>query len=411
MPAPMITEPFERRARLQVAVTGVLFDDHPNAPPLGTRVSAANIDVPGRIDRNGDRDVFTLQNLPTGEVVVRATGLALQANPQLTVYAADGSTVLGTANLIDGRTVGGYVAVRLPAAAVAGSSRLFAEVRQIGSPTSGSTFSLSAGSPIASDTPATAGNCQPTTERLCLQGGRFAVEANWTDFDGNTGVGRASTLTPDTGLLWFFSPENIEIVVKVLDGQSFNDRFWVFFGALSNVEYRLRVTDTLTGAVKTYVNPAGRFASVADTDAFVPTGLPITTEETVAAGDSAAMAHFTKAEKQDCSPSATELCLLGQRFRAAVDWRTQTDSGVGRAEAVTSETGYFWFFDPDNIELVVKVLDGRAFNGQYWVFFASLTNQEFSLSVVDTSAGNEASYFNPLGNLASVGDTAALPGD
>ena len=39
-------------------------------------------------------------------------------------------------------------------------------------------------------------------------------------------------------------------------------------GALSNVEYTIRVTDTLTGQTNTYTNPSGRFASVADTGAF-----------------------------------------------------------------------------------------------------------------------------------------------
>ena len=47
-----------------------------------------------------------------------------------------------------------------------------------------------------------------------------------------------------------------------------NGKFWVFYGALSNVEYTLRVTDTATGKVKTYTNPAGRFASAGDSDAF-----------------------------------------------------------------------------------------------------------------------------------------------
>jgi hypothetical protein len=35
-----------------------------------------------------------------------------------------------------------------------------------------------------------------------------------------------------------------------------------------SAEYTLTVTDTLTGTVKTYTNPSGQFASVADTSAF-----------------------------------------------------------------------------------------------------------------------------------------------
>ncbi len=75
-------------------------------------------------------------------------------------------------------------------------------------------------------------------------------------------------LTSSTGAFWFFDSDNIELVVKVLDGRSVNGKFWVFYGALSNVEYTITVTDTLTGAVKTYFNPQGQLASVADTAGF-----------------------------------------------------------------------------------------------------------------------------------------------
>lgn len=62
----------------------------------------------------------------------------------------------------------------------------------------------------------------------------------------------------------------VELVTKALDGSEVNRLAWSFHGALSNVEYRLTVTDTETGQIKTYDNPAGRFASVGDTDAFEP---------------------------------------------------------------------------------------------------------------------------------------------
>jgi len=101
-----------------------------------------------------------------------------------------------------------------------------------------------------------------------LNGGRFAVTAAWKDFQGHTGTGTAVALTGDTGYFWFFAPENVEVVLKVLDGRGLNGKFWVFYGALSSVEYTLTVTDTQTGAVKTYKNLSGQFASVGDTGAF-----------------------------------------------------------------------------------------------------------------------------------------------
>lgn len=111
-------------------------------------------------------------------------------------------------------------------------------------------------------------DCQAGPTALCLNGGRFRVEIGWKDFAGRTGAGRALPQTGDTGTFWFFDPANLEVVVKVLDGRPVNGRWWFFFGALSNVEYTITVTDTATGERKTYHNPAGRFASVGDTAAF-----------------------------------------------------------------------------------------------------------------------------------------------
>ena len=75
-------------------------------------------------------------------------------------------------------------------------------------------------------------------------------------------------MTKESGYFWFFGPENVELVLKVLDGTALNHHWWVFYGALSTVEYHITVTDTVTGAQKMYVNPSGNLGSVADTSAF-----------------------------------------------------------------------------------------------------------------------------------------------
>ncbi len=111
--------------------------------------------------------------------------------------------------------------------------------------------------------------CVPGSTALCLNQGRFRVTATWRTPQGATGEARAVQLTPDAGYLWFFDPANIEITIKVLDGCGLNDRYWVFASGLTNVRVDLRVEDTVTGTVKTYLNPLGTtFAPRLDTNAF-----------------------------------------------------------------------------------------------------------------------------------------------
>ena len=116
---------------------------------------------------------------------------------------------------------------------------------------------------------AEAAPCVTDGTTLCLNAGRFKVQVIWSvPSQGTSGVGNGIALTSDTGEFWFFSANNIELVVKVVDGRAFNNKYWVFYGALSNVQYTITVTDSLTGALKTYVNPNGNLASVADVVAF-----------------------------------------------------------------------------------------------------------------------------------------------
>lgn len=111
--------------------------------------------------------------------------------------------------------------------------------------------------------------CTPSATALCLNGGRFKVEATYQTSAGASGAAQAVPLTNDTGYFWFFAASNVETVVKVLDGCGLNDRYWFFAGGLTNVRTVLRVTDTGTGAVKTYVNPQNTaFQPIQDTAAF-----------------------------------------------------------------------------------------------------------------------------------------------
>ena len=98
---------------------------------------------------------------------------------------------------------------------------------------------------------------------------------------------------------------------------------------------------------------------------------------------------------QQCVPNNNTLCLSEGRFRVFVDWATDDDSGVGTAVPLTADTGYFWFFNQANVELVIKVLNACSFADRFWVFAGGLTNVEVEITVVDAVTGAVRQYSNP----------------
>jgi hypothetical protein len=254
----------------------------------------------------------------------------------------------------------------------------------------------------------TRAGCFSTDSRLCLAAGRFAVEIAWKDFSGRTGVGHATALTADTGTFWFFDPANLEVVVKVLDGRALNQAFWVFYGALSSVEYTMTVTDTATGQAKRYTNPAGRLASVGDTGAFPAPAVQATAPARAVPATGSAEG-FAATASAGCTPGPDRLCLQGGRFAVQAAWKDFSGhTGIGMAAGLTAVSGYFWFFAPANVEVLLKVLDGRPLNGRFWVFYGALSSVEYTLTVTDTATGKVRTYKNPSGQFASVADTGAF---
>jgi plastocyanin len=120
----------------------------------------------------------------------------------------------------------------------------------------------------------------------------------------------------------------------------------------------------------------------------------------------------TLGEVAPCVAGPITLCMNGGRFRAQLDWRTSESFGNGKAVPVPSapDSGLFYFFTDNNLEMLIKVLNGCGINNRYWVFYAATTNVEFAVVVTDTLNGRTAAYFNPLDTPAPpVQDTSAFP--
>jgi hypothetical protein len=116
-------------------------------------------------------------------------------------------------------------------------------------------------------------------------------------------------------------------------------------------------------------------------------------------------------EDETCGASITTLCLNDGRFRVAVEWETkQGQQGFGKAVDLTADSGYFWFFNSANVELVTKLLDACPTQFHtFWFFAAGLTNVETVIRVHDTGSDTERIYMNPQETpFAPIQDTSAF---
>jgi hypothetical protein len=112
----------------------------------------------------------------------------------------------------------------------------------------------------------------------------------------------------------------------------------------------------------------------------------------------------------DCAPGGSVLCLNQGRFRVTGTWQTASASGRVQAVPLTADSGYFWFFGPDNVEVTVKLLNGCALNNRYWLFASGMTNVKVDLVVTDTKFVVSRTYANPQNRVfRTILDTNAFP--
>ncbi len=98
---------------------------------------------------------------------------------------------------------------------------------------------------------------------------------------------------------------------------------------------------------------------------------------------------------------ADTLCLQNGRFELTANWKNQFDStsGVGHPIYNSDISGFFYFTDARNVELITKVLD---FDGTIKVFYSELTNLNFTLTVKDTTTGKAKTYSNTTGDCGAI---------
>lgn len=359
------------------------------------------------------------------------------------------------------------------------------------------------------------------TSSLCLASSRFDVSLQARDQrTGNTGTGQP---LPRNDLFGYFSlpaltgnAGNPEVFVKILDARTFDGKFWVFYGGLTDLEFTLTVTDRTTGRQQRYFKKADSYCGDADTSAFSATGVrldgapaslvlplidhgmtktvdpttydPIGRTSTFSVTDERAThwyrvapfsgthtlqwrfytpsgglyfasdptaftgdggtwsfwdamyiaghdaASITGQWRVDayadgqflvsdaftinsnilavCTPS--DLCLFNHRFAVSLSARDQRSgrTAVGQPLPENDLFGYFSLpaltGDLQNPEVFVKILDGRAWTGKFWVFYGGLTDVELTINILDTITGVTKQYKKSPGSLCGGADTSAF---
>jgi hypothetical protein len=99
-------------------------------------------------------------------------------------------------------------------------------------------------------------------------------------------------------------------------------------------------------------------------------------------------------------PPADPQTLELHGFRITVEFTDPQSGGSKRPATVypdfhTPDAGIFWFFGPNTPELMVKLIDGRAINGMFWIYAGAATDVEFVLSIRNGSGQLVYSYHNP----------------
>lgn len=259
-------------------------------------------------------------------------------------------------------------------------------------------------------------------ETLCLAEQQFRVTAEWTTSRAGDDwrPATAEPVSSNAGYFHFFDAQNPELLIKVLDGCAINRHKWVYAAGMTDVGAGFRVTELATGRERVYrKTEVGRLMpTVTDTQAFPcaaePSGVaadPAATGNAGAGVASLAAAHLATVPGGQAARAPSSVSqpfqgppwangptyVLNERFQMYGRWTSPTDRGALHGAPMTRDSMAIHFFTPANIEIVVKVLDGCAINGHWWLFMAGMTDVEFDFRVKDMQTGQLWRVANALG--------------
>ncbi len=299
-------------------------------------------------------------------------------------------------------------------------------------------------------------DCVPEASQITFEHG-FAVSMCVEYRDPDTG----ETVTEDaqnyglesseSGILYFFDRDNAEVLVKVLNTCAISDYYWVYVAPVTDLAFNLHVDNLNVGEAApgrrwTHQNPKGGTTATTRSDnrAFpcetsastvagalgpagapglelVDSGFPVVPAAIAPPVRSApAPVGVTQAiapnEATDCEPKPVATLADGYTVNMCVEY---LDSATGEPtvrEAQdyglnSKQSGLLYFFNPNNAEVLIKVLDTCGFAPYRWVYVAPVTDLAFNLTVVSPNPDDDVwTHSNRLGQTAAArSDNKAFP--
>lgn len=281
-------------------------------------------------------------------------------------------------------------------------------------------------------------DCVPSEALITFEHGyTVSMCIEYQNQDGETVKADAQNYGLDSresGLLYFFDRDNAEVLVKVLDACAVNGHRWVFVAPVTTLAFNLRVDESGSGRSWTHRNPRG--GQTATTESSIQAfSCDASGAATASRGDDGgilgvdlvdagfAAPSVTAASKPDASPVERPVVVA-----QPIDGRGEADceplpvvtlrggytvnmcvEHVRGDETVvetvkdygleSEQSAILYFFDRNNAEVLIKVLDGCANNGHRWVFVAPVTTLAFNLTV-QSPDGAVWSHRNSLNRTA-----------
>lgn len=252
------------------------------------------------------------------------------------------------------------------------------------------------------------------SDLLKLLNQRFTVQVHYINQFENPPVegilkGRSlfSSSISETAIFTFGDPLVVELMVRVSDARPFANRIDLFFGSVSDVEFLIDVTDTLTGITKQYHKLPFELSGEVDRVSFPGEPVPPTLTE----GVTALMAQTVHRGIAPLEDSST-IRLLNDRYEVRMSYRNQFENPATEgfllsrsiASSPTTETAIFYFNQPESVEWLVRFSDARPFAQRIDMFHGGLSDVEFEIEVTDTLTGIKHVYHKDPFSLAGQVD-------